>query len=109
MTLTLHKSQVTGLVACSYEDVVESASLPANSQANFSTVALCCVTMTLQQIFEDALQVTVVRVLPHVTTERKHLDRQCSERVTADNKPCTLALYQWWANCGSPTYFVWLF
>jgi len=34
-----------------------------NSGANCSTVGLCCVTIAWQQIFEDALQVTVEGVL----------------------------------------------
>jgi len=35
-----------------------------NSAANDSTIGLCCVTMTWQQIFKGALQVAVVTVLP---------------------------------------------
>ena len=38
--------------------------------ANFSTIGLCCITISWQQIFEDALQVTVVGVLLHETVER---------------------------------------
>jgi len=30
-----------------------------NSEANFSAIGLCCVTITRQQTLEDALQVTV--------------------------------------------------
>jgi len=46
-----------------------------NSGANCSTIDLCCVTITWQQVFEDALQVTVVGVLPHVTMECRRLGR----------------------------------
>jgi len=42
-------------------------------------IGLCCVTITWPQIFEDALQVTAVGVLPHVTIERRLLGRQCCE------------------------------
>jgi len=38
-------------------------------------LCLCCVTITRLQIFEDALQVTVVGVLPHVTIECRRLGR----------------------------------
>jgi len=49
MTLTLHKSEVHCL---------------QNSGASCSTIGLCWVTITWQQIFKDALQVTnVVGVL----------------------------------------------
>ena len=37
-----------------------------NWGANCSTICLCCVTVTWQQIFEVALEVTVVGVLSHV-------------------------------------------
>jgi len=56
-----------------------------NSGANCSTIGLCCATITWQQIFENALQVTVVLVLPLVTIECRVLGRSCSETVTADN------------------------
>jgi len=46
-----------------------------NSRANCSTISVCCVTIAWQQIFDDALQVTAVGVLPHVTIERRHLGR----------------------------------
>jgi len=66
----------TVLITCSYKLAVHSCPLLAyrgrlwNSGANCSIVGLCCITITWQQIFEDALQVTVVGVSPHVTTEQ---------------------------------------
>jgi len=56
-----------------------------NSGANCCTIGLYCVTIIWQQIFEDALQVTVVGVLPHVTIERRRLGRLCSETVNGDS------------------------
>jgi len=48
-------------------------------------VGLYFVTMTWQQIFKGSLQIMVKGVLPHVTVERRHLGRNCSETVTADS------------------------
>ena len=56
-----------------------------NAGANCSTTGLCCVTITWQQIFEDALQVTVVGVLLHAAIERRLLGRQCCETATGDS------------------------
>jgi len=92
----------------------KSASLPAearlqNSAANCSTIGLCCVTITWQQIFEDALQVTVVRVLPNVTIEHRQFGRKC-ETVTADRgKPRRFIMLMAEKLPVAPTYFVWLF
>ena len=46
-----------------------------NLLADCSTVGPSCVTIKWPQIFKDSLQVTVVGVFPHVTVERRHLDR----------------------------------
>jgi len=43
------------------------------------------ITITRQQILKGSLQVTVVGVLPHVTVERRHLGRYCSETVAVDS------------------------
>jgi len=50
---------------------IKSASVPAEASCKTrericSTNGLCCVTITWQQIFEDAVQATMVGVLPHV-------------------------------------------
>jgi len=55
-----------------------------NLKADYSTVRLCCVTITWQQIY-CSLQVTIVGLLPHVTNERRHLGRKCNEAVTANS------------------------
>jgi len=69
------------LVTCSYEFAVHQIRFFACrgrlQNSNCSTIALYCVTITWQQIFEDALQVTVVRVLPNVTIEHGQLGRKC--------------------------------
>ena len=59
-----------------------SAPLPVESgcrnlRSDCSAVALCCVTITWQQIFKGSLQVqvTVVGVLLHVTVELRKLGR----------------------------------
>jgi len=56
------------------------ASLPAEAGCAICKrivlpLAFYCLTITWQQISEDALQVTVVGVLPHVTIERRLLGR----------------------------------
>jgi len=68
----------TVLITCSYELAVRSCPLLAcrgNSRERIVLLCLCCVTITRLQIFEDALQVTVVGVLPHVTIECRCLGR----------------------------------
>jgi len=63
MTLTLQKSQVhcSGSLACRDEFAVHLIRFSAcrgklqNAGANCSTIGVCCVTITWQQIFEDAL------------------------------------------------------
>ena len=46
-----------------------------------STIGVYCVTIPWQQI-KSSPHVTVADVLPHVTVERRHLGRWCSETVT---------------------------
>jgi len=89
MTLTLYKSQVHCFAVMSLQ-FTHVRSLPAEAgcetrERMFYYNGLCCVTITCQQIFEDALQVTVVGVLPHVTIKCRRLGGQCSETVTADS------------------------
>jgi len=45
------------------------------SREDFSTVGLCCVTITWQQIFKSLLYITVAGVLFHETVVRTHLGR----------------------------------
>jgi len=56
-----------------------------NLRADCSIVGLYCVTIIWQQIFKGSLQVTVERVLMHVTVERTHLGGLFSETATADS------------------------
>jgi len=56
------------------------ASLPAEAgcaacERIVLLLAFYCATITWQQIFQEALQVTVVGVLPHATIERRLLGR----------------------------------
>jgi len=81
MILTLRKSQVhcfdnMQLWACSSLNPLVCLERQVSKLAvNCSTIGLCCVTITWQQIFEDAFQVTVVDVLSRVTVERRHFGR----------------------------------
>jgi len=79
MTLILLKSQVHCFVnmqiwACSSLKLLLCLQRQVAKLAS-EFFSLCYVTITWQQIFEDALQVTVVCVLPHVTIQRRHLGR----------------------------------
>jgi len=77
MTLTLHKSQVHCFGNYGYELAVHWIRFFAcrgrlrNWGAICSIIGLCYVTITWSQIFEDALEVTVVGTLPHMTIERR--------------------------------------
>ena len=91
MTLALHKSQVhcvgnTQLWACSLLNpllCLQRQVAKLASELFFHWPLLR--TITWWQICEDALQATVVCVLPRVTIERRYLGRWCSKTVTADS------------------------
>jgi len=77
----------------------ESAPLPAKAGCETcerivcSTISLCCITITWQQIFKGSLQVAGSSVLPHVTVESRHLGRYMQLVTAADGISHVLLYY----------------